>query len=126
QPAQPAVREVHVFHPAGEADLAAQRLDALAERLDDRGQAVAPQVGAVLVEDGGLALALGEQLQDAAHLGPGAAAGELAVAERAGPALAEEGVALRVERPARVEGAHVADPVRARTAALPHQRPLPV
>ena len=58
-----------------------------------------------------VALALGEQFQDAQHVRPGAAAGQLAVGERAGAALAEEVVALGVERPAGVEALHVADAV---------------
>ena len=48
----------------------------------------------MVVEDRRLALALGEQFEHAAHVGAGAAAGELAVAERAGAAFAEQVVAL--------------------------------
>ncbi len=53
----------------------------------------------VFVDDRRLAVAVGEDLQDAGDVGPGAARGELAVAERAGAPLAEEVVALGVERP---------------------------
>ena len=74
KPAQPAVGEVEVFDATCEAHLAAQRLDAAAQRLDDRGQSIAAQVRAVFVEDRRLALALGEKFQDAPHVRPGAAA----------------------------------------------------
>jgi hypothetical protein len=80
-------------------------------RLDDGGEAVAAQVRAVVVEDRRLALALGVELEDAADVGAGHAAGELAIGKGAGPALAEEVVALRVVRPAAVEGADVMDPL---------------
>ena len=106
-PFSPAVVEVQVLDPREEAHLAAELLDLAADRLDDGRQAVAAEVRAVVVEDARLArllaLALGEQLQHAQHVRPGAAAGQLAVGEGAGPALAEEVVALGVERPAVVE-----------------------
>ena len=50
------------------------------------------------------------------------AAGQLAVAERAGAPLAEEVVALGVERPAGVEPADVGDAVLDGPAALEDQR----
>ena len=77
-----------------------------------------------IVEDRRLPLALGEQFEHAAHVRPGAAAGQLAVAEGAGSAFAEEVVALRIERAALVEGADVADAVAHRSAALEHERPI--
>src|SRR5262249_56795033 len=110
------------LNAAAEAELAAEAEDALPDRLDDGRQAVAAEVRPVVVQDRRLALALREQLQDAAHVRPGAAAGELAVAERAGAALAEEVVALGVERAAFVEGAHVADAAADGRGAFEHQR----
>ena len=56
-----------------------------------------------------LALAVGKELQDPHHIGAGVSAGEFAVAERAGAALAEEVVALRFEVAAIVEGFDVPD-----------------
>src|SRR5689334_4124878 len=73
-------------------------------------------MGAIIVEDRRLALARGEQLQDAAYVRPAGTAGQFAVAERAGPAFAEKIVALRLEGAARVEACHITD-------ALPHRRP---
>ena len=119
-----------VLDPREEPHLAAELLDLAADRLDDGRQAVAAEVRAVVVEDGRLArllaLALGEQFQHAQHVRPGAAAGQLAVGERAGAALAEEVVALGVERPAVVEGLHVADAVVDARAAFEHDRPVAV
>ena len=68
------------------------------EGADDQRQAVRAEVGPVLVEDRRLAVAVGEDLQHAPDVGAGAAAGQLAVAERARAPLAEEVVALGVER----------------------------
>jgi hypothetical protein len=61
----------------------------------------------MLVEDGRLAVAIGQNLQDPQHVGPGIARGELAVAEGAGPPFSEEIVAFRVERAPKVEPADV-------------------
>ena len=63
-------------------------------------------------------------MQNAANVRAGAAVGELAVAERAGPALAKEIIALRIVRAALVEGADVVDAVAHRPAALQHQRSI--
>ena len=82
--------------------------------------------GALLVDDRGLAVALGEDFQDAEHVGAGAPAGQLAVAEGARPPFAEEVVALGVERPARVEPADVGDAVLDLAAALEDERPVAV
>ena len=78
----------------------------------------------VLVEDRRLAVALGEDFEDALDVGPGAAAGQLAVAERARPPFAEEVVALGVERPAGVEPADVGDAVLDLAAPLQDERPV--
>src|SRR5262249_31051690 len=59
------------------------------------------------VEDRGLPLSLGQQFQHAANLGPGAAAGQLAVAEGPGASFAEQVVAVRIKRPTSVEGANI-------------------
>ena len=64
--AEPAVGDVEVLDPAGEPDLAAELLELPAEGPDDQRQAVRAEVGALLVEDRGLAVAVGEDLQDAA------------------------------------------------------------
>ena len=100
QPAEPAVGDVEVLDPAGEADLAAQLLELAPEGPDDQRQAVRAEVRPVLVDDRGLAVAVGQDLEDATDVGAGAPGGQLAVAERARAALAEEVVALGVERPA--------------------------
>ena len=60
------------------------------------------------------------------HVGPGAARGELAVAEGAGAPFAEEVVAFGVERPALVEAANVGDPILDGPAALQDQRAIAV
>ena len=124
QAAQPAVAHVEVLDAAREAHLAAQRFDAAADRLDHGRQPIAAQVRPGVVEDRRLALALGEQFQDAAHIGAAAATGQFAVAEGAGAALAEKVIALRIERAALVEGADIADALAHRSAALQDQRPI--
>ena len=98
KPSEPAVGDVEVLDPAREADLAPEFLELAPEGADDQRQAVRAEVGAVLVDDRGLAVAVGEDLEDAVDVGAGAAAGQLAVAERARAPLAEEVVALGVER----------------------------
>ena len=65
-----------------------------------------------------LAFVLREDFEHANHVRPGAATGELAIAERAGAAFAEEVVALRLEFAALVKGLHVADALRDRRAAF--------
>ena len=71
-------------------------------------------------------MAVGEDLEDAADVGAGAAAGQLAVAERARASFAEEVVALGVERPAGVEPADVGDAVLDRAAAFEDQGAIAV
>ena len=65
----------------------------------------------MLVDDRRLAVTFGQDFEDARHVGPGAARRQLAVAEGARAPLAEEVVALRVERPVLVESADVGDPI---------------
>src|SRR5205823_1336561 len=101
-----------------------QRLDAPTNRLDDGGQTIATQVRPGVVQHRWLAFAFGEELQHAPHVRAAATVGELAVAEGAGTALAEEIIALRIVRPARIKGAHVTDAIAHRPAALQHQRPI--
>src|SRR5205823_3982289 len=90
QAEEPAVGDVEVLDPALEADLAPQLLELAPQRPDDQRQAVRAEVGTMLVDDRGTAVAVGEDLQDAEDVGPGAAAGQLAVAEGARAPLAEE------------------------------------
>ena len=79
----------------------------------------------MVVEDRRLALALGEAASSTRRTsGPRAAAGELAVAERAGAPFAEQVVALGIVRAAGVEGPHVGDALADRAAAFEHQRPI--
>ena len=78
----------------------------------------------MIVEDRRLAFALGEDLQDAAARRARCAAGQLAVAERAGAPFAEQVIAFGIVRPAVVEGGHVADPLADGLAAFEHQRPI--
>ncbi len=118
--------EVEVLDPAGEPDLAAELLELPAQGADDQRQAVRAEVRALLVDDRGLAVAVGQDLQDALDVGAGAPAGQLAVAEGARPSLAEEVVALGVERPAGVEPTDVGDPVLDGPAAFEDQRPVAV
>ena len=66
QPPEPAVGDVEVLDPAGEADLAAQLLELAPERADDQRQPVRAEVRPVLVDDRRPAVALGEDLQHAA------------------------------------------------------------
>ena len=95
---QPAVLEIEVLDPARESYLPAHLLELAPQGAHDQRQPVRPEVGAMLVEDGRLAVAFGQNFQDPQHVGPGIARGELAVAEGAGPPLSEEIVAFRVER----------------------------
>ena len=82
---QPAVLEIEVLDPARESYLPAHLLELAPEGAHDQRQPVRPEVGAMLVEDGRLAVAFGQNFQDPQHVGPGIARGELAVAEGAGP-----------------------------------------
>src|SRR4051812_50053952 len=104
------------------AHLAAALDDAAAQRLDHGGEPVASQMRPVIVHDRRLPFRRREELEHAPHLGPRAAAGELAVAERPRAALAEEVVALGIESSALVEALDVADAVADRRAALEHER----
>ena len=70
QAAEPAVGDVEVLDPAGEPDLAAQRLELAPQGPDDQRQPVGAEVRPVLVDDRRLAVALGEDLQDAGTSGP--------------------------------------------------------
>ena len=124
QPAEPAVGDVEVLDQAGESDLAAELLELAPEGPDHQRQPVGAEVRPVLVDDRRPAVALGQDLQHAMDVGPGAARGELAVAERARTPLAEEVVALGVERPVLVEPPDVGDPVLDGPAPLEDQRPV--
>ena len=63
--AEPAVGDVEVFDPAGESDFAAQFLELAAERADDQRQPVRAEMRPVLVDDRRLAVAVGEDFEDA-------------------------------------------------------------
>ena len=124
QTAQPAIDQVQVFDATGEAHLATQAFDTSPKSFDDGRQAVAAQVRPGVVENRRLALALGEQLQHPAHLRAGVAIGQLAVAEGAGAALAKQIIALRVEWPALIEGANIADAIAHGPAPLQNERSI--
>ena len=78
----------------------------------------------MVVENRRLALAGREQFQHAANIRSGTAAGELAVAERAGPPFPEQIIAFRIERSAGIEGMYIANPVSYGATSLEHQRPI--
>src|SRR5205814_10422062 len=78
--ANPAIDNFQIFDATGETNFAAQGFNAPADRFDDRGQAVTAEVRPVLVDNRWLAFALGEQLENSAHIGPGIAASQFAVA----------------------------------------------
>ena len=78
----------------------------------------------VFVDDRRLAVTVGEDLQDTGDVGARAARGELAVAESAGAPLAEEVVALGIERSRFIEAADVGDPVLDGPAAFQDQGPI--
>ncbi len=126
QTAEPAVGDVEVLDPARKPDLAAQLLKLAPQGPDDQRQPVRPEMRPVLVDDRRLAVTVGEDFQDAGHVGPGAARRELAVAEGAGPPFAEEVVAFGVERPRLVEPADVGDPVLDGPAAFQDQGAIAV
>ena len=123
--------KIEVFDAREEAHLAAVVLDLAADRLHHRGQAVAAEVRAVVVEDARLARLLPLHSANSSstrhHVRPGAAAGQLAVGEGAGAALAEEVVALGVERRRRRRTAFTSR-MRSFTsrAAFEHERPVAV
>src|SRR5437588_5982299 len=117
QTLQAAIPDVQIFNSAAEAHLAAHGLDPAANGFDHGRQAITPRMGSLVVEYGGLTFALREQFQHPAHVRPGVAAGQLAVAERPGSAFSEKVVALGVERAAAIEGVDVADAVPHRSAA---------
>ena len=116
-----AVGDLDVLDPAGEPDLAAHRLELAAEGPHDQGEPVRAEVRLGLVDDRGLAVAVGQDLEDLEHVGAGVPAGELAVAEGAGAPLAEQVVALGVEHAAAVEPADVGDPILHVAAPLEDQ-----
>src|SRR5262249_36228860 len=122
QSAQALVSEIEILDLAREPDLAAELLDRAAERLHDRGEAVAAEMRAVIVDDRRLPLVLGEQLENAAHLGPGAAARQLAVAEGAGAPFAEEVIAVGLELAAVIEVVDVVDALADGAASFEHDR----
>ena len=66
--------------------------------LTTSGSRFEPEMRPVFVDDRRLAVAVGEDLQHVGDVGARAARGELAVAEGAGAPLAEEVVALGIER----------------------------
>src|SRR5207248_1361991 len=66
----------------------------------------------------------GKEFQHALHVGSAAAAGELAITEGAGAALAKEVIALRMERPAAIERSDVADAIADGPAAFEQQRAI--
>ena len=125
QSLEPAVGDVQVFDPAGEADFAAQRFKLAPEGANHERKPVRAQVRAVLVDDRRPAVALGEDFQDARHIGARAARRELAVAEGPGPALAEEVIAFGIERPVLIESADVGDAILDGAAALEDERLIP-
>src|SRR4051794_20399652 len=79
---------------------------------------------AVFVQDGWLAVAIGQDFKHALNVGTGVAAGELPVAECARAAFTEEVIALRVERPARIERADIGDAILHLAPALQHERAI--
>src|SRR5437016_5017461 len=79
-------------------------------------------MGPIIVENRRLAFALGEKLEYAPHLRPGAAAGQLAVAKGAGAAFAEEVIAFRIKRPAGVEAVDIVNALAHAAAAFEDQR----
>ena len=66
-------------------------------------------------------MALGENLEHVRDVGPCAAGSELAVAERTGTPLAEEVIALGIERTVLIESAHVGNAFLDGAAALEDQ-----
>ncbi len=94
--------------------------------LHDQRQAVRPEMRPVFVDDRRLAVAVGEDFQDTGDVGAGAARGELAVAEGAGPPFAEEVVAFGIERSIFVEPADVGDAILDGPAAFEDQGPIAV
>ena len=125
KPSQPAVGDVEILDAAGKADLAAQRLELAAQGSDHEREPVRAQVRAVLVDDRGPAVALGEDFQHVGDIGARAAGGELAVAEGAGTPLAEEVIAFGIERTVLIESAYVGDAFLDGAAALEDQRLIP-
>src|SRR5205807_5803106 len=116
-----AVIDVEVFHTTAEANLSAECLNFTPNRLHYSRQTIAAEVRPIFIKNGRFALAFREKLEHAANIRPGAAAGKLTVAECAGPAFAEQIVALGIERTAGVESTNVVDPIPHRLAALQHQ-----
>src|SRR5690606_6798526 len=107
-----------------EADLAAGLLDLPTQGPDDEREAIRPEVRPVLIDDRGLAVAIGHDFEDPTHVGPSSSAGELAVAEGAGTPLAEEVVRLGIDLPAGVERPDVGDPVLDRPPPFEDERPV--
>src|SRR5262249_26037471 len=103
---------------ATKANLTTHRFDAAADRLDHGRQAIAPQVRAIIVEDGRPPLALRKQLEHTVNQRSGRATSELAVAERAGAPFTEEVIAFGIERAAGVEASDIMNALPYRGAAL--------
>jgi hypothetical protein len=88
------IGNIQIFHAAIESHFAAHLFDPLANCLHHRRQPVAAQVRSMFIENGGLALALGEQFKNPFDVRAGHSAGELAIAKGPRAAFAEKIVAL--------------------------------
>ena len=111
-----------VLHRGAEAEPAAQGLAAFAQGLDDELQLVGADMGMRQVGDGGIGAAGDQVRQEGVGVRRAGPAGELAVREGAGPALAEEDVAAGIEVVALQEPADVLE-AAAHVAALLEDRP---
>src|SRR5690606_30993404 len=123
-PADAAVGDVELFQPAAEAVLAAERLDLPPEVAADEREAVAAEVRPAFIQQRRFPAALDEPLEHPIDVRSRKPASELAVAEAAGPALAEEVVVLGIVRSAAIERADGGNAFLHRLPALDDQRPV--
>ena len=108
---QATVSNIKVLDAAGESEDTALPLNSLAQRFDDSREPIAAEVRPVVVKNGRLPFTLGQQLENLADVGSGAAASKLAVAESAGPPFAEKIITFWIKWAARVKDANVLNPV---------------
>ena len=92
-----AVAPVKVLDATIESHFAAERFNPPADRLDDGRQSIAAQVRPMFIQDRRLAFAFGKEFQDAIDIRTTGSRGQLAVAERAGAAFAEQIITPRIE-----------------------------
>jgi hypothetical protein len=120
------ISDIKILDSTRELDFATQRLELAAEGPHDQRQSIRAEVRLGLVDDRGLAVAVSEDFEDSQDVGAGVPAGELTVAECAGPSFAEQIIALGIEQSATIEPSDVGNPVLDIAASFQNQRSISI